>query len=76
MGYVIWKKKHCITDKNKTNILIQQFVPECTADVKREFIQTFTAIRTFVNTLGEKTPHLANLRIITGIMPYSEELSC
>jgi len=52
---MLFGKKHSITDKTKTitHILIQQFVPECTADDKREFIQTFTAIRTFGKCIRE-----------------------
>jgi len=48
------KTLHYRQKQNKiTHILIQQSVPECTADDKREFIQTFTAIRTFGKCIRE-----------------------
>jgi len=55
MGYIIWRKNIALQTKTKqvTHILIQQFVPECTADDKREFIQTFTAIITFEKCIRE-----------------------
>ena len=39
--------------KEITHILIQQFVPECTADDKREFIQTFMQPEYLENALGK-----------------------
>lgn len=63
--------------KQITHILIQQFVPECTADEKKR-IHTNILLQSehLKNALGKSTPHLANLRIVMDIMPHNEELLC
>jgi hypothetical protein len=63
--------------KQITHILIQQFVPECTADEKKRIHTSFLLqLEHLENALGKSRPHLANLRIIMETMPYTEELSC
>jgi hypothetical protein len=54
MGYIIWENTALQAKTRKiTHILIQQLVPECTADDKREFIQSLTPIRKFGKHIRE-----------------------